>query len=405
MKNATTLLLCILLTRISTAQDDSSNSNKLSAKEFNIPASPVFDLMGVTPSQVTNLSDIKDFKVDWSFKSWRLNPNLALQAQPIWEIFYNRKNLSKYRGATSFMRMLSTLDISLGTVQNEDNDRRIGFAAKINLFRKRDPLMANIYTDVEEKYDQEKETTSQQINALKQQLDTITDILKKPAIREEIKLLEEQYFSLNNRRKQEINERVKLYNGEHWNTAYLNVAFGKIYTYQTDSTGSLKTLRLNRNTGTGFWLNGGFGVSRKIFMSGLIRSSFYEEQLNFLTRNDNTGEDFANQAVAKNILLTLGFNIRYGGPVYTFFAEFIHERKTLSTAVKALNDVFTPPTGTSIVAGTVQWNAVQPYTINIGGDWRINRNLIINYGVRCMMDKNFKTNTFTPVVNIACMMR
>lgn len=386
------------------AQDD-SGSNKLSAKEFNIPASPVFDLMGVTPSQVTNLSDIKDFKVDWSFKSWKLNPNLALQAQPVWEILYNRKSLAKYRQAAPFMRMLSTLDVSFGTVQNEDNDRRIGFAAKINLFRKRDPLMADIYTDVEQKFTAEKEAAEEQLKILKQQLDTLTDIIKKPAVREELRLLEEQYFSINNRRKQEINERVKLFNGEHWNTAYLNVAFGKIYTYQTDSSGSLKDLRLNRNTGSGFWLNGGFGISRKIFMSGLIRSSFYEEQLNFLVKDNATAEEFTTEAIAKNILLTLGFNIRYGGPVYTFFAEFIHERKTLSTAVKALNDVFTPPTGTSIVAGTVQWNAVQPYTINIGGDWRINRNLIINYGVRCIMDKNFKTNTFTPVVNIACMMR
>ncbi len=79
--------LSILLTSFSlisfsaAAQQTNAVNEKTSPKEFSIPASPVFDLMGVSPAQVTNLSDIKDFKVDWSFKSWKVSPNLALQAQ------------------------------------------------------------------------------------------------------------------------------------------------------------------------------------------------------------------------------------------------------------------------------------------------------------------------------------
>ena len=119
------------------AQTEGIPSGRITPKELNIPASPIFDLMGVTPSVITRTSDIKDFKVDWSFKSWKLNPNLALQTQPIWELLYNRKSVEKYQNAKPFMRLLSSLDLSMGTVQNEENDRRIGVAVKINLLNKK----------------------------------------------------------------------------------------------------------------------------------------------------------------------------------------------------------------------------------------------------------------------------
>src|SRR5688572_28523135 len=120
------------------AQEEQS-AGRVTPKELTIPPSPVFDLMGVTSSQINRTSDIKDFKVDWSFKSWRLNPNLAIQSQPVWELLYNRKDLNKYQSASRFMRRLASLDISVGTVQDENSDRRIGFAAKMNLFRQKDP--------------------------------------------------------------------------------------------------------------------------------------------------------------------------------------------------------------------------------------------------------------------------
>src|SRR5690348_9930803 len=121
------------------AQQDETKAGRVTPKELTIPASPVFDLMGVTSSQINRTSDIKDFKVDWSFKSWKLNPNLAIQSQPFWELFYNRSDLSKYQRASGFMRRMASIDLSIGSVQDENNDRRIGFAAKFNLFKQKDP--------------------------------------------------------------------------------------------------------------------------------------------------------------------------------------------------------------------------------------------------------------------------
>jgi hypothetical protein len=405
-----TALLLVTITTYTKAQNgvitSDNKPDKITPKEFVIPASPVFDLMGVTPSQVTRLADIKDFKVDWSFKSWKLNPNLALQAQPVYELFYNRKELKKYQEASGFMRRLASLDISLGTVQNEDNDRRIGFAGKLNVYRQKDPLLVkNFYNDIVTKYKEEKEQLQLQYRQLKQQLDTVSDILKKPGLRQQLTSTEEQLLSINSREKEEITSRAKIFNAENWNASSLDVAFGKIFTYETDSSGSLKKMRLNRNTAMGIWINGGFGIGKKMFISGLIRSSFYEELLQFQLQDETTGDVTQQEAVAANTLFTFGINFRYGNSAYTFFAELVHERKGLKTPVEALSDAFTSPGGKAVIQSTVNWDVVQPYALNIGGDWRISRNVIINYGVRCIMDKNFKTTTFIPVANIACMMR
>ena len=159
-------VLFISIPKNSFSQNEQA-AGRVTPKELTIPASPVFDLMGVTSSQINRTSDIKDFKVDWSFKSWKLSPNLAIQSQPIWEILYNRKDLKKYQAASGFMRKLSSLDISIGTVQDENNDRRIGFAGKLNLYKQKDPLMAlELYDGISEKYQAERTELTTQLKEL-----------------------------------------------------------------------------------------------------------------------------------------------------------------------------------------------------------------------------------------------
>ena len=390
------------------AQDATADAKtgRLSPKEFSIPVSPVFDLMGVTPSQINRTSDIKNFKVDWSFKSWRLNPNLAIQSQPFWELFYNRKDLSKYQAANGFMRKLASLDLSMGTVQNEESDRRIGMAAKLNLFKRKDPLMVkSMYEDIGIRFTEEKQTLEARLKELQFKLDTVQNIMDKPGIRSEIKSTEEQLFSLNSRRNTEINDRAKIFIAENWNAASLDIAVGRVYTYQSDSAGSLKKLRLNRKTGSGIWLNGALPLGKRWMCSGLVRTTWYEEELDFLLRNTTTLEERTAQAVAENKIYSAGLNLRYGGPLYSFFVEFLYEKKALKTPVDALRDVFTEPANTEVVSNSVKWTVVHPNSLSLGGDWRISQNVIINYGMRWILDVNGKSQAFIPVAGISCMMR
>lgn len=400
------ILPLISLSQEETAIEDDTKAGRLSPKEFTIPPSPVFDLMGVTSSQINRTSDIKDFKVDWSFKSWKLNPNLAIQSQPVWELLYNRKNLEKYQAASRFMRRFSSLDISIGSVQDENNDRRIGFAAKVNLYKQRDPLMAReLYAGISEKYDEERKQLNTQLLELNLALDSTKDIIAKPGIRSQIKATEEQLATIHSRRNDEINGRAKIFVAENWNASSLDIAFGRVYSYRTDSAGTLKTLRLNRNTAWGAWMNGNIGLGKKFLLSGLVRTSWYEEELNFQMVNIATGEEITQAVVADNTLFTTGLNLRYGGSIYTFFIEFLYERKGLKTPMQALNDVFNAPKDFEVVGSTVKWDVVHPNTLTIGGDWRISQAVILNYGMRAIFNNNWKFTSFIPVATVSCMMR
>jgi len=407
-----TSIPCILPLSGLRAQDQNQGQNpdntRFSPREFSIPPSPVFDMMSITitPSQVNKISDIKDFKVDWSFKTWRLNPNLALQAQPIWEIMYNRKSISKYYRASQLMRRLASLDVSLGTIVNEDNDRRLGYAVKMNLFRQRDPLLQQeVYEGIDERYEQEERDLATKLKELNHQIDTSNSVLERAAIRSQLRQTEEQLLGLAMRRRDEVSQRARAYTEEYWNAGYLDIAYGRVNTYQVDSAGRLKSLRLNRNSGWAMWLNGGWGIGRRLFVAGLIRNSWYEEQLDFQIRNLSTGGMVVQKAVTQNSLLSTGLSLRYGGPIYNFFLEFFYERKRLNTADEALKEAFTNPADFEVVGTSVKWMAVSPNNITFGGDWRINRNVAINYGIRSLFDENWKFVSMQPVVTVSCMMR
>lgn len=380
--------------------------DKLVPKELSIPSSPLFDLMGASPSLVAKSADIKNFKVDWSFRSWRLNPNIAIQSQPIWELCYNRKKIEKYQQAGRVSRMLASTDLSLGTIQNEVGDRRIGGALKMNLYKQFDPLLIrNMYQDVEQAFQEEYTQLVAKERTLLKQLDTLTKPSEIAVVRAQLKDNDVQLSTFYNRKNTAIQEKAASVMADHWNAAFVDMAFGKIYTYGTDSAGGLGSLRLNRNTGNGFWINAGIGIGKRGMLTTLIRSTFYEEELSFLTRDATTGEEQTQRVNADNRLITLGLSFRYGGPVYNFFIEFVREGKTVKTPIEALNDVFKLPADQQLIESSVKWDIVNPYLITVGGDWRIGRNLMLNYGVRLVFDDQFSTKQVIPIANISCMMR
>jgi hypothetical protein len=409
MKKIILIFIAFFLLHNSYAQlflvDDSAGKKPI-AKEFAIPTSPLFDLMGQAPSQVARTSDIKDFKVDWSFKNWKLNPNIAIQAQPIWEIFYNKKSIKKYQAAKPIARTLASIDMSVGTVQTETNDRRIGGALKMNLYKQKDALLRKgVYDEIEKDFLAE----LKKLKATEKEILKHIDTVYKPSELEAAKLLlranDNKLATYYLRRNAAIQEKASEFLADNWNKAFVDVAYGQVYTYKTDSAGSLKKLALNRNTGNGLWMNFGFGIGKRGLVSGLIRSTFYEEALSFTLTDNATGNITPQTAIAENRIFTVGINFRYGGPIFNFFVEFVHEAKQIKNPIVALQENFTTPTGQRITGGKVDWLALNPYQINIGGDWRLSRNVVLNYGIQALYDNKFKKVSFTPVANISCMMR
>lgn len=413
MKNIIPVILAIQLITFSQkviAQDDpplNQVPEKIKPKELNVASSAIFDFMGVSPSQISKTSDVKDLKVDWSFNSWKLNPNLAVQGQPVWEMFYNRKDLSRYREASYVMRTLASTDLSLGTVQNESNDRRIGGAIKINLFKKYDAIRdVAFYKDIEDRYKEEFYQLSIQMDDAKSAYDTITDPLQKMFAQQKITNLETTAMQMVQMQKTEITERARQYAIEKWNNTFFDVAGGKIMTYETDSSGSLKSVRLNRESGWGLWANGGVGIGSKVLISGLFRTFFYDEQLTFTLRDLTTGEELQESTIVSTKLYTYGLNLRYGNPVVNFFTEFFIEDREFENVQSAFESTeIANDENLELEKSTLKWFGVSPYTWAIGGEWRASRNLMINFGMRMEYDKDFKRTTFQPIAAISCLMR
>lgn len=225
--------------------------------EFAIPVSPAFDLLGINPNQVARPANIRDIKVDWSFRSWRLKPNLALQAQPVWEIMYNRPNLSKYRKANKWMQTLSTLDISAGTIEDDDLTRRLSVAVKLNLYRQRDPLLVeSAFSDIETQYEVDREAIQSKIDEIKRYKRSNRMQESRDSLSDVIDGLKNKIDELDRKQKQRIQDVAKNRVQKYWNTSYLDVAFGKVYSYKNDSLSNLKL----RGQGYAVWVNGCMGV-------------------------------------------------------------------------------------------------------------------------------------------------
>ena len=396
------------------AQTDNPDENplKFTPKELNIGSSAIFDLMGVSPSQITRPSDVRDFKVDWSFKSWRLNPNIAIQAQPVWEALYNGRNMSKFVEAPGFLKRLSTLEVSLGTVQSENQDRRIGFATKLNLYRQKDPLLVkDFFSDRLEEYKVELDSNKEQLTALKQQLKETKDAAEYLSVSNQIIAAENERSQILTRQRDELTTLSESFMAQYWNGSFLDIGYGNVNTYFTDSVGTLKSLRLNRNTGSALWLTGGVGLGRKWLITGMLRTLQYDEQIFFTLQDTVTFEAANRDTIIGNNLLTFGVNIRYGSPYFNLFAEYFSDQRRVSDRVDVLtrngygSQQGDLPPDVVLVNESVAWNLQPVHSLTLGGDWRFSRNVILNFGLRVEYDSKWKRQTFTPIAAIACLMR
>ncbi|MFM1745948.1 MAG: hypothetical protein RLZZ630_1885 [Bacteroidota bacterium] len=384
----------------------SEDKNKLVPRELSIPPSPLFDMMGASPAIVAKSAAIRDFKVDWSFRSWRINPNLAIESQPIWEIFYSRKDLNKYREASAFSRMLSTVDVSLGTIVNELNDRRIGGAVKINVYRQKDPLLEKTpFESIQQQFNDEHVVLIENERSLLKQLDSTLAPSQRAAVQQQLKDNDVQLTTFNARRTEAIQQKAKELASNNWNAAFIDLAWGQVYTYSTDSASTLKSIRINRNTGKSLWVNFGFGVGRKGMVTGLVRSSFFRESYSYRIRNISSGEESSISDTISNSIITTGLNFRYGGSVFNFFTEFVHDAKSISKSGQVLDGLAPPDAESEIVPGSATFENLLPNIFAIGGDWRISRNLVLSFGFRALMNDEFKVKQVIPNATIGCMMR
>lgn len=351
--------------------------------EFNIPSTPAFSLLGVTPEMVTRPGVVQDFKVDWRIKNYTLAPDLALEAQPFWVLYYDRKGLNAYRKASPLMKTLSTLSVSFGTAKM-DGLNHFAYSLKLNLYREKDPIsdsdliqsmaleLANAEAPIKEK-----------IEYLKSELDTAASQESRLMIREEIYRSREDLSLLRRDVKRQLIEVQHQYMQENWNSDAIDFAFGRVSTFNND----LDSLNIEK-AGVGIWVNGAKGIGRNGLLTGITKLKFIGENTDFM----------------------LGASYRFGGYRFSFYGELVYENLQNHSdngfseeelfAYKYERDLGNGWTKfDEALVGISQWN------ITYGGDFRLSNGILLNFSLRTRLDQNLKFKRFLPVANITCLMR
>lgn len=350
IKSVITLLI-ITWRFFAIAQDGGNDGEEfIKQTDFSVPSSAAFLLLDANPAQVNRPGFVRDFKLDWVYSGQGLNPNIAIEAQPIWLLFYDKVSLADYQKQSPLLHALSTTAVSLGTVDRDDI-QSLAYSLKITLFTNADPMLDSGFI---EKY---RPTTDgfneqQRIAAITLQLEmdeSLGDDERAALINERnsIQAVLDRLDSLENITRQQI---WTDYQDAHWNASVVDVGFGQVFDY---TSGQLDSLDLTRK-GLGAWINGAYGFGNrdsKWLLSGLFKL------INF----ENTDTRY-----------TYGLNLRYGSARLNIFAESVWEQAAANTTT----------------------------TLAYGGEYRLNPKVFLQFGIRTQYDEGFNLQQLLPRMNV-----
>lgn len=387
-------LIWLLLTISANAQQ--TDPLPAPSGDFTIPAAPAYQLLDANASLVGRASVTRDFKVDWSLKSYRLAPNLALEMQPVWLMTYNKNNdVTRYRKAGYFMRTLSTLSASAGTLDGNDSTRFFSYALKLNLYRSHDPLLdEQLYSEYQTSYEialyqQMSELDSMQRERRKLEASPERDSLDAGILRKENEL-----YQFRKTYRDQLKQKQDEYRARYWNASYVDVAWGRAFSFNPKLADRIDSLSLE-NTGNAVWINASFGIGRRWLVSGMFRTINKQGLLRTTVTDSLTGSPVITTNRKDLFDFAAGLNIRYGSVRYSFFIEgFLTRNRGVAAILENGLD-----TGNDVLV------TEERLVLAYGGDLRLGNNVLLNYGIRTTINQSLKFGGMVPIASVTCLMK
>ncbi|OFX84178.1 MAG: hypothetical protein A2W99_00170 [Bacteroidetes bacterium GWF2_33_16] len=325
----------------------SSNADKIAkATNFSVPSSVAFNLLDVNPSQVYRPGFTKDFKLDWVYKDNNLLPNMAIETQPAWLLFYKNTDYQKLIKQNYLEKLFSSLTVSIGTAE-KDSINSIAWGVKVKLYSKKDPVYDTSYINKIGNFIANRSILDK-IDSLTMIIDFEQNEIKKAEYIQQRDLLSEAYKKIEKKHFDQIDKYIADYEKENWNTTMIDLGFGQVFNYLGEAIDTLKF----SNKGFGVWVAGNTGVGKNILINGMIK---YSE-------------------ISKNQILTFGANIRYGIKDRNFFIEGVY------------NNYFN--------------DNPNNFSISYGGDIVMYKSIAIQFGLRTDYSKDMKIKNLIPIVNL-----
>lgn len=381
------ILILFFVTIASVNQAQKDVYDEVKNAEMSIPSAPAFAMLGVNPELVMRPSDLKSFKVDWRIKNYNLAPDLALEAQPFWHFYYKKRTFDEYAAASRLAKKLSTLSLSAGTAKI-DNINHASYSIKLNLYKKNDVINDTmLLKQLKSEHRKQLQNYNAQIDSLVILRYQTTDPKRKNEIDKELDVIRYEMKNIDEISRLKYRNIIDQYNGENWNNTMLDAAFGSVFTYDNAGIDSLKVKR----AGYALWLNGCLKMGDHGLMSGLFRYTKIVDSSNKM----------------------FGLNFRYGSQRYNFYAEVVYE---------ILGNYFDPNQELAfdedeyfagkyiedIGSGWLDFNNTETktqYTMAYGGDFKLSRNILLNFALRTQFTSDIKLTRLLPVANIICLMK
>jgi 2',3'-cyclic-nucleotide 2'-phosphodiesterase (5'-nucleotidase family) len=238
----------------------------------------------------------------------------------------------------------------------------VGLGGKLNLFQSKDPLydpaLLDSLDNIHREGKRERRIRIKEIELEIEKLDRSYPRYSKmrDSLNNEISKVREEILALDISKNETFRNIKKQYINDNWNASYLDLAFGNRFTTNNE----LDSFEVSGNR-TSVWLNGSYGIGKNVLVSSMLQYT-----------QDNENE-FSQ--------IMFGANFRYGNGNYNFFIETYVERNEL----KGINK--------------------NEHYISYGGEFNINRNILLDYSLRVRNVKDVGFREFVPVVNIRCLMR
>ena len=370
---------------VTTVNLSSQNEADLATQDgMTIPSAPAFTILGVNPEMVQRPSDIKSFKVDWRIKNYNLAPDLALEGQPIWYFLHRKKPIRQLSHNSLFAKTISTLSLSVATAKI-DGINHAAYAMKMNLYKEKDPLThSEAHKLIEHDFHQSFHSINNQLDDLHMQMKN--SVANSDSLQELINELKLRALQLAEDREEKYFQLYEEDPYNKWNRSMIDMAFGRVFTYDNGRLDSLKM----QSAGYSIWMNGAIGIGSSSLITSLIRWSRVHQNNNYL----------------------VGISYRFGNQKFNFFAELVYESLGNYFDINvddafSEDERFSEKFESDIGNGWIGFNpgiTSRQYTIAYGGDFKLNRNILLNFAIRTQFSGSWSLNRLIPVANVVCLM-
>lgn len=372
-------IILLLSTQYSYAQEDQPNINAMS-----IPSSPAFSLLGVNPELVTRPSDVKEFKVDWRIKNYKLAPDLAFEAQPMWWLYYRNKSPKEFLNSSTLEKIFSTTTISLATAKI-DNVNHLAYSIKFNLYKSYDPF--SDFNAIQEN----EAILHESINPISEEIEILQVLKAQEKNMDSLSIIQTKIDDLKYNRKVLIQENMRQFSEEcnlriqeNWNMDMVDFAFGKVYKYDNAGLDSLNF----EKAGYGIWVNASKGIGKHGLWTGILKMNKIGQNRNYM----------------------LGTGYRFGSYKYNFFGELVLTKmNNVPDNGFDTDEQFAALRADDLGNGWYKYadgeEDYTTWTLSYGGDFKLSRNILLNFALRTELKGDLSFQRFLPVANIICLMK